>query len=51
MFYSVHLSTNIHVFRGQLPKEEKMYEYEEMMEKMMSDYVTLEDWNEYKAWV
>lgn len=27
-----------------------MYEYEEMLEKMLSDYVTLEDWNEYKAW-
>ena len=50
MFYSVHLSTNIHVFRGQLPKEEKMYEYEEILEKMLSDYVTIEDWNEYKAW-
>lgn len=24
--------------------------YEEMLGKMLSNYVTLEDWNEYKAW-
>lgn len=36
------------LFRGQLPKEEKMYE--DMLKKMMSNGVTFEDWKEYRTW-